>query len=45
VDVLLPTVDAELEPLAAARAAFAAARTELLLAPAARSKSSWTSSL
>jgi carbamoyl-phosphate synthase large subunit len=35
VDILLPTVDAELEPLAAARAAFAAAGTELLLAPAA----------
>ena len=30
----MPTVDAELEPLAAARAAFAAAGTELLLAPA-----------
>ena len=35
VDILLPTVDAELEPLAAARAAFAAAGTDLLLAPAA----------
>lgn len=35
VDILLPTVDAELEPLAAARDAFAAAGTELLLAPAA----------
>jgi carbamoyl-phosphate synthase large subunit len=34
VDILVPTVDAELEPLAAARAAFAAAGTELLLAPA-----------
>ena len=35
VDILLPTVDAELEPLAAARPAFAAAGTGLLLAPAA----------
>jgi carbamoyl-phosphate synthase large subunit len=35
VDILLPTVDSELEPLAAARASFAAAGTDLLLAPAA----------
>jgi carbamoyl-phosphate synthase large subunit len=35
VDVVLPTVDAELEPLAAARARFAADGVELLLAPAA----------
>jgi carbamoyl-phosphate synthase large subunit len=34
VDILLPTCDAELEPLAAARGDFAAAGTELLLAPA-----------
>lgn len=34
VDILLPTVDAELLPLAAARDAFAIAGTELLLAPA-----------
>lgn len=33
VDVLLPTVDAELRPLARARAAFAAAGTGLLMAP------------
>jgi carbamoyl-phosphate synthase large subunit len=33
VDVLLPTVDAELRPLARARARFAAAGTGLLLAP------------
>jgi carbamoyl-phosphate synthase large subunit len=35
VNVLLPTVDAELRPLAAARAAFAARGIEMLLAPAA----------
>jgi carbamoyl-phosphate synthase large subunit len=35
VDVLLPTVDAELEPLAAARDDFSAGGTELLLASAA----------
>jgi len=35
VDIVLPTVDAELRPLAAARAAFAAAGIGLLLAPAA----------
>jgi carbamoyl-phosphate synthase large subunit len=35
VDVLLPTVDAELRPLARARPAFAAAGVDLLLAPAA----------
>jgi carbamoyl-phosphate synthase large subunit len=34
VDVLLPTVDAELRPLARARAAFTAASIGLLLAPA-----------
>ena len=34
VDVLLPTVDAELRPLARARAAFTAAGISLLLAPA-----------
>jgi carbamoyl-phosphate synthase large subunit len=34
VDVLLPTVDAELRPLARARPAFAAADVDLLLAPA-----------
>jgi carbamoyl-phosphate synthase large subunit len=34
VDVLLPTVDAELRPLAAARARFAAHGIDLLLAPA-----------
>jgi carbamoyl-phosphate synthase large subunit len=34
VDILIPTCDAELEPLAAARDALAAAGTELLLAPA-----------
>jgi carbamoyl-phosphate synthase large subunit len=35
VDVLLPTVDAELRPLACARDQFAAHGTDLLLAPAA----------
>ncbi len=35
VDVVLPTVDAELRPLAYAREAFAAAGIDLLLAPAA----------
>jgi carbamoyl-phosphate synthase large subunit len=35
VDVVLPTVDSELRPLARARAAFAAAGIDLLLAPAA----------
>jgi len=35
VDVLLPTVDAELRPLARAKAAFSAAGISLLLAPAA----------
>jgi carbamoyl-phosphate synthase large subunit len=35
VDVVVPTVDAELRPLAAARAAFAAHGIDLLLAPAA----------
>ncbi len=35
VDVVLPTVDAELRPLAGARARFAAGGIELLLAPAA----------
>jgi len=35
VDVVLPTVDAELRPLAAAKAKFAADGIELLLAPAA----------
>jgi carbamoyl-phosphate synthase large subunit len=35
VDVLLPTVDAELQPLARAREEFAAAGVALLLAPAA----------
>jgi len=33
VDVLIPTVDAELRPLAAARAPFAAAGVQLMLAP------------
>jgi carbamoyl-phosphate synthase large subunit len=35
VDIVLPTVDAELRPLAAAKAKFAADGIELLLAPAA----------
>ncbi len=35
VTVVLPTVDAELQPLARAREAFAAAGVDLLLAPAA----------
>ena len=35
VDIILPTVDAELRPLAAAREKFAAAGIEMLLAPAA----------
>ena len=35
VDVVLPTVDAELRPLARAREAYAAAGLGLLLAPAA----------
>ena len=35
VDIVLPTVDAELRPLAAAREEFAAAGIDLLLAPAA----------
>jgi carbamoyl-phosphate synthase large subunit len=34
VDVLIPTVDAEMRPLASARAEFAAAGIELMLAPA-----------
>jgi carbamoyl-phosphate synthase large subunit len=33
IDIVIPTVDSELRPLAAARARFAAAGTELLLAP------------
>ena len=44
VDVLLPTVDAELRPLARARAAFTAAGISLLLAPAGALDVIWTSS-